>query len=71
MSRETENILLDEVIKLRQSQQVSLNLLHLAQNEIERLVGVIVCEGERWATHHTDPVKKQYWRNFQRKATQR
>ena len=36
--------------------------------EIGRLRQIIKSEGEKWESHHSDPIKKMYWREFAGKA---
>ena len=36
--------------------------------EIERLRQIIKSEGVKWEAHHSDPIKKMYWREFAGKA---
>ena len=38
------------------------------RREIERLKQIIKSEGEKWEAHHSDPIKKMYWREFAGKA---
>jgi hypothetical protein len=38
------------------------------KSEIERLREIIISEGRKWAEHHDRLEKKQYWKEFAKKA---
>jgi hypothetical protein len=39
-----------------------------AQAEVKRLQQVISTEADKWAEHHTDETKREYWRTWKRAA---